>query len=114
MRKKGQSLFDKMMENELFEKRYEEDKRIFEIEYQLAVIMENLGITQKDLADKLGIDKSVVSKDFSGALKNAGMKKLNAIAEALDCEFIPIFIPKSKKEKLEKKLNHVLLEAKRA
>jgi hypothetical protein len=29
---------------------------------------------------------------MSGALKKAGMKKLKEIAEALNCEFVPIFM----------------------
>jgi len=43
-----------------------------------------------------------VSKDLSGSLKKAGMKKLQAVAEALDCEFVPLFVPKGKKKKVEK------------
>jgi transcriptional regulator with XRE-family HTH domain len=108
MKKKKQPIFNQMMENENFKKKFEESKRVFEIEYQLAQIMEEHGITQKDLADKLGVDKSVVSKDMSGALKKAGMKKLQAIAEALDCEFVPLFVPKGQKEKFEERFNQLL------
>ncbi len=115
MKKKKQTLFNKMMENEIFKKKYDTEKHIFEIEYQLAKIMEEHGVTQKDLADKLGIDKSVVSKDLAGALRNAGVKKLQAIAEALDCEFVPLFISKDKKDKLEKNFSNFLFGvAKRA
>ena len=96
MKKKRQSLFNKMMENENFKKKFDEEKRVFEIEYQLLKIMDEHGITQKELAEKLGVDKSVVSKDLAGALKKAGVKKLQTIAEALDCEFIPLFVPKKK------------------
>lgn len=98
MKKKKQTLFNKMMEKDSFKKKYEEEKRIFEIEYQLAQIMEDNGITQKELAEKLGVDKSVVSKNMAGSLQKAGMKKLQAIADALDCDFVPLFIPKEDKE----------------
>ena len=115
MKKKKQSLFKKMMENEGFKKKFDEEKRVFEIEYQLARIMEEHGISQKDLADKLGVDKSVVSKDMAGALKKAGVKKLQAIAEALDCEFVPLFVPKEMKDELEEHYNNMMTEeAKRA
>ncbi len=97
-----------MMENENFKKKFDEEKQIFEIEYQLAQIMEQYGITQKELAEKLGVDKSVVSKDFSGALRKAGMKKLKSIADALDCEFIPLFIPKAKKRQFEDEISTLL------
>ncbi len=102
------------MKNKNFKKKYEEEKRIFEIEYQLAQIMECRGIIQKDLADKLGVDKSVVSKDLSGALKKARVKKLQAIAEALDCVFIPLFVPRNKKSELEEHYNTIMEEAKKA
>lgn len=107
MKKKKQSLFNQMIENKKFKKKFEERKRFFEIEYQLAHIMEQYGISQKELAERLEIDKSVVSKDMAGALKKAGMKKLQAIAEALDCDFIPLFIPKGDK-KLHKQLENIL------
>ncbi|MEK6626122.1 MAG: helix-turn-helix domain-containing protein, partial [Bdellovibrionota bacterium] len=105
---KKRSLFDKMMENESFKKKYEGEKQVFELEYQLAMIMEQHGVSQKDLADKLGVDKSVVSKDLSGALKKAGMKKLQAIAKALDCDFVPLFVPKGEKDKVEKEIGSYL------
>ncbi len=110
MKKKKQSLFNKMMENESFKKKYEEEKKVFEIEYQLARIMEEHGVTQKDLAEKLGVDESVVSKDLSGAIKKAGLKKLQAMAEALDCEFIPLFVPKKNKSAVEDRLQKLLLK----
>lgn len=112
MKNKKQSLFNKFMEDESFKKKYEAERSLFEIEYQLARIMEHNGITQQELADRLEIDKSVISKDLSGALKKAGMKKLNAIAEALNCDFIPLFIPKEDKnrhDKIASLLNQLLM-----
>lgn len=97
MKKSPQSLFDQMMKDKNFKKKFEERKQLFELEYQLAQIMEAQGVTQKELAKRLKVDKSVISKDMSGALKRAGMKKLQAIAEALDCDFVPLFVPRKKK-----------------
>lgn len=115
MKKIRKSLLDKMLEKESFKKKYDEEKQVFEIEYQLAKIMEDHNVSQKDLAEKLGVDKSVISKDFSGALRKAGVKKLQAIAEALDCEFMPLFVPREKKSKLEKSFRNLLFNsAKRA
>ena len=96
MKKKRQSLFNKMMENENFKKKFDEQRQFFGIEYQVAKNMDDHGITQKELAEKLGVDKSVVSKDMSGALKKAGIKRLQDIAAALDCEFVPLFVPGDK------------------
>jgi transcriptional regulator with XRE-family HTH domain len=110
MKKNKQSLFKKMMKNDDFKQEYDVEKQIFEIEYQLAKIMEENGISQKVLAERLGIDKSVVSKDLSGALSKAGVQKLQAIAEAIGCEFIPLFIPKNKKSEFEEHYNEMLLD----
>ena len=71
---------------------------------QIEKIMEEHGITQKILSEKLGIDKSVVSKDMSGGLKNAGMKKLQSIAEVLGCDFVPLFVPKDHVEELKREI----------
>lgn len=109
MKNKKETLFDKMIKNEKFKKKYHEEKRIFEIEYQLAQIMEESGVTQKDLAQRLGVDKSVVSKDMSGSISKAGMKKMQAIANALNCDFIPLFVPKNDK-KTHTKLANIFSE----
>lgn len=123
MKKKGNnmgkdktSLFNKMMRDEKFKKNYEFEKALFEIEYQLEKLMEDHGITQKILAERLGIDKSVVSKDMSGGLRNAGLKKLQAIAEVLDCDFFPIFVPKEHVEEFKKEIEslHFFDDVKRA
>jgi len=116
MKKKKTSLFNKMMKDEKFKKKYEAERKIFEVEYQLEKLMEELGVTQKILAQKLGIDKSVVSKDMSGGLKNAGLKKLQAIAEVLGCDFVPLFVPKDHMEEFKKEIKSLDFfdEAKRA
>jgi transcriptional regulator with XRE-family HTH domain len=85
MKAKKKTLFNELMKDNKLK------KNLFELEYQIAMAMESQGITP-DLAKRLDIDKSVVSKDMSGALKKAGMKKLKEIAEALNCEFVPIFM----------------------
>jgi transcriptional regulator with XRE-family HTH domain len=108
MKKKEKSLFDQMMKDKNFKKKYEAHKKLFELEYQIGLAMESQGISQSELARRLDIDKSVVSKDLSGALKKAGMKKLQAIAEALNCEFVPMFIPKVDMEEFENQLEDFL------
>ena len=45
---------------------------------------------------------------MSGALKKAGMKKLQEIAEALNCEFVPMFIPKEDMKEFEHKVEDFL------
>lgn len=102
--KKNKSLFEKEMENPSLKKKFEDAEKQFEIEYQILALMEKMNITQKDLAELLVIDKSVVSKDLSGSLKKAGLQKINKIVSALDCEFIPLIVPKKNAVKVRKKL----------
>ena len=102
--KKKKSLFDAEMDKPSFKKKFNEEEKRFEIEYQIATIMEAMGITQKDLARILEKDKSVISKDLGGALRRAGVSKISSFAEALDCEFIPLFVPKKKVKRVKKKL----------
>jgi transcriptional regulator with XRE-family HTH domain len=108
MKAKKKSLFNEKMKDDKFKKKFETQKNLFELEYQIAMAMESQGITQAELAKRLDIDKSVVSKDMSGALKKAGMKKLQEIAEALNCEFVPMFIPKEDMKEFEHKVEDFL------
>jgi transcriptional regulator with XRE-family HTH domain len=108
MKANKKSLFNKVMQDEKFKKKFKVQKNLFELEYQIAMVMESQGITQAELAKRLDIDKSVVSKDMSGALKKAGMKKLKEIAEALNCEFVPMFIPKEDMKEFEHKVEDFL------
>ncbi len=97
-----------MSKDEKFNKKLHTQKNLFELEYQIAMAMESQGITQMELARRLDVDRSVISKDMSGALKKAGMKKLKEIAEALDCEFVPMFIPKEDMKDFETKVEDFL------
>ncbi len=63
-----------------------------------------MGLPQAELAKRLAIDKSMVSKDMLGALKKAGMKKLKETAEALNCELVPLFVPKVDFREFESKV----------
>jgi len=110
MKKNRKSIFDSWMEEEKYQKAYEKEKKLFEIEYQIGLIMERLEINQTDLAKRLNVDKSVVSKDLSGSVKRATLKKLNIIAEALNCEFLPLFIPKDNEGKIKEKISKLLLK----
>ena len=108
MKAKKKSLFNEMMKDDNFKKKFKAQKSLFELEYQIAMAMESQGITQAELAKRLDIDKSVVNKDMSGALKKACMKKLKEIAEALNCEFVPMFIPKENMKEFEHKVEDFL------
>ena len=104
MAKKTKSLLEQEMGKPSFAKKFNEAEKRFELEYQIEMLMELLGMTQKDLALALDKDKSVVSKDLNGAIKKAGILKINKLAEALGAEFIPLLVPKKKAKKLKEKL----------
>ena len=108
MKTKKKSVLSEMIKDDKFKKKFEAQQNLFELEYQIAMAMETQGISQAELAKRLDVDKSVVSKDLSGALKKAGMKKLKEIAEALDCEFVPMFIPKEDMKEFEHKVEDFL------
>lgn len=108
MKTKKKSIVSEMSKDTKFSKKLQAQKNLFELEYQIAMAMERQDITQMELAKRLDVDRSVISKDMSGALKKAGMKKLKEIAEALDCEFVPMFIPKEDMKEFESKVENFL------
>lgn len=58
-------------------------------------IRKALGITTKQLAKKLDVDRSRVVRIESDELKGAlTIQTLNAIANALNCDFIYVLVPK--------------------
>ena len=108
MKAKKKSIVSEMSKDEKFNKKLRAQKNLFELEYQIAMAMESQGITQMELAKRLDVNRSVISKDMSGALKKAGMRKLKEIAEALNCEFVPMFIPKKDMKEFESKVEDFL------
>ena len=52
---------------------------------QIAALRSIYGWTQKQLADKSGLDRTYISRVESGAI-SVGMEVLNKIADALGCE----------------------------
>lgn len=52
---------------------------------QIATLRDTFGWTQKQLAEKSGLDRTYISRVESGAI-SVGMEVLNKIADALGCE----------------------------
>lgn len=51
-------------------------------------------LTQKDLADELGVREQMVQRDEAGSYENAGLARLADIADALGYELVGRFRPK--------------------
>jgi predicted XRE-type DNA-binding protein len=105
---KKKSVVTEMSNRKNFNKKLLRQQNLFELEYQIANALEKQDMTQMELARRLDVDRSVISKDMSGALKKAGMQKLNEIAEALDCKFIPLFIANEDMEEFKSVIGHFL------
>ena len=74
------SVFDEVREE------IEDDKEEpMSIGAQIATLREMYGWTQKQLAEKSGLDRTYISRVESGAI-SVGMEVLNKIADALGCD----------------------------
>ena len=61
-------------------------------DFRIAEILKSKGMTQTDLAEKIGISRVGLSKAING---NTTITTLRKIATALDVEVSELFIPKS-------------------
>lgn len=67
----------------------------------IKVIRKTLGMTTKQLAKRLGVDRSRVIRIESDESKEAlTMKSLIAVANALNCDFVYAFVPKEPLQKI--------------
>ena len=65
-----------------FSKFYDEEGRKLEIGYKIALLREKLGITQKQLAEKIKTSQTVISRLESGDYWQCSLKTLQKIAIA--------------------------------
>jgi transcriptional regulator with XRE-family HTH domain len=74
------------------------------LEAQILRIMEHSNITATELAKKLNVPKSQVSRDLNGGLSKARLGRLHQIAAALNHDLVAVVVPqdlaKSRKKAL--------------
>jgi predicted XRE-type DNA-binding protein len=64
------------------------------IEQELVSLREKRGLSQRDLADRLGTTQPYVAKLESGRIKNLGLKTLVKCATALDADLMVRLVPR--------------------
>lgn len=107
--KKHNSLFEKEMGEPSFRKKFEDDYPSFKLELQLLNELEKRGITYLDLARAIGTHKSNISRDLkSGGIQRGTLNRIKKMANALDCLFIPLIIPKEKGDEILSRISKIL------
>lgn len=109
--KKVKTLFEKEMAQPSFRGRYEEHKEALKLELQILEALEQKHMTYDVFAKLLGTKKSNVSRDLKGGgLRSATIRRVEEMAKALGYDFLPLLLPRNKKERT-KKLTALLLNA---
>ncbi len=67
---------------------------VFSLEHQIHRAMEEAHVSSSELAARLGADKALVSRDLSGGLSRAKFQRIVRVADALDCDVVPLMLPR--------------------
>lgn len=84
-RVKTKDLINELSKNEEFRKEYKKQKLLFDVQRAIYDARIQVGMTQKELAKKVGISAGDLSKIERGK-ENTTVKTLYKVAEALDKE----------------------------
>jgi predicted XRE-type DNA-binding protein len=74
-----------------------EFEREYELEKQIERVMEAQHVNRKQLADRLGVERSSISRDLNRGFSRASISRISQIAGALHCRFVPVLVPKDDK-----------------
>ena len=80
---KTKDLINELSKNEKFKKEYEEQKPFYEVQRAIIAARTQAGVSQKELAKKIGISPGDLSKIERGK-ENTTIKTLYKVANALD------------------------------
>lgn len=106
--KKPKSLFEKEMEKKHFKENFEREYQEFKLEMQFLMALEEQGLTYEKFAKKIGSSKGNVSRDLKGhGLEKATIDRVVRMAQALGLEFLPLLLPKDRRQR-RKKLQELL------
>lgn len=81
-----------------FRRHYERERRALAIAYEIAKLRHRLGLSQKELAKKVGTTQQVISRLESGAYTGYTIKTLERIAKATNTELAIGFRPARQKQ----------------
>lgn len=83
-----QQFIDQKMQNPKFKKCWTSLDSEFELLEEIIKARETTGMTQTELAEKIGTKQPALSRLEKGGIKKATIETLNKIADALDMELI--------------------------
>jgi len=107
--KKNKSLFEKKMADRKFHETFEKEYPVFELEVQVLNAMEKKGWTFSQLAKAMGTARSNISRDLSaGGIQSATISRIAKMAKSLDCEFVPLLVPRGKENKIISKIQELI------
>lgn len=108
---KKNTLFEREMAKPKFREKYLAEKQEFKLELQILQALEDLGLTYEEFADRIGTTKGNVSRDLkTRGLAKASIERLQKMADALEMEFLPLFLPRDDKLR-KKKISDLLRKA---
>lgn len=107
--KQYNSLFEKEMQKPTFRTKFEEGYPFFKIEVQLLNELEKRGLSYFEYAQAIGTQKGNISRDLkAGGLQHATLNRIKKMADALDCLFVPLIIPKKIENRILPRIAHLL------
>jgi transcriptional regulator with XRE-family HTH domain len=84
---KGKTNFDRYLEDQLrdsaFAERFREAGEAWDVALQLAVLRKEAGLSQKDLADRVGTSQQQISRLESPGYEGHSLSMIRRVAEAL-------------------------------
>ncbi|MBU0534065.1 MAG: helix-turn-helix transcriptional regulator [Candidatus Omnitrophica bacterium] len=108
---KEKTLFEKKMLNKKFRQRFKKEYPAFELEVQILNALERKGWTYSKLAEVMGTSKSNISRDLgANGIWSATISRLARMAEVLDADFVPLFIPRSKESEVLSKIQKIIVK----
>jgi predicted XRE-type DNA-binding protein len=69
-------------------------EREYQLEKQIQVAMDSQQVNRTELAQRLGVERSSISRDLNRGLSNASMSRVKQVVDALDYRFLPVILPK--------------------
>ncbi len=92
-------LIEKALERPGFKEAYEERKEVYALIREMLVARENAGLTQEELAERMGTTKSAISRLEASGKHVPSLSTLKKYAQAVGCQLVIKLIPEPKSKK---------------
>lgn len=101
--------YDELLENELqdpvFRQDFQQSLRDWDVALRIVALRQTAGLTQRELATKVGTTQQVISRLESADYRGHSLTMLRRLADALDAEVIVDFRPRRKAAPAAKKVS---------